>query len=90
MDVRVPIWQKAPFGSRGLCYCFGENEADIRAEIESLGRPRAVERVREQITAGRCACEIRNPRGVCCLGDVAAAVKRVTATVLPGPSEAVQ
>jgi hypothetical protein len=29
--------------------------------------------------AGRCACEVRNPRGACCLGDVAAVVKRVAA-----------
>jgi len=75
-DVRVPVWQKLPFGSRTICYCFGENEADIRAEIEQTGRSEAVRRVREHIAAGRCACELRNPRGNCCLGDVSAAVKR--------------
>jgi hypothetical protein len=80
-DLRVPVWQKEPFGARLVCYCFGENEADIRAEIERSGRSQAVERVRAHIAAGRCACDVRNPRGVCCLGDVAAAVKRVTAAV---------
>jgi len=63
--------------SQPLCYCFGESEASIRAEIEATGRSAAVERIREHIAAGRCACEIRNPRGACCLGDVTAAVKRV-------------
>lgn len=29
----------------------------------------------------RCACDVRNPRGVCCVGDVVAAVKRVAAAV---------
>jgi len=29
-DVRVPVWQKEPFGERMVCYCFGETEADIR------------------------------------------------------------
>lgn len=82
-DVRVPVWQKEPFGARMICYCFGENEADIHAEIEATGKSEAVERVRAHIRAGRCACEVRNPRGVCCLGNVGAAVKRVAATLAP-------
>jgi hypothetical protein len=76
-DVRVPVWQKEPFGTRMICYCFGETEADIRTEMERGGHSHAVERVRRHIEAGRCACEIRNPRGACCLGDITAAVKRV-------------
>jgi len=76
-DIRVPVWQKEPFGDRIICYCFGENEADIRLEIEATGNSEAVERVRAHIEAGRCACEVRNPRGVCCLRDVADTVKRV-------------
>jgi hypothetical protein len=77
-DVRVPVWQKEPFGERMVCYCFGETEAGIRAEIERLGRSDAAGRVRGHIEAGRCACEVRNPLGVCCLGDVTAAVTRVS------------
>jgi hypothetical protein len=80
-DVRVPVWQKEPCGARMVCYCFGENEADIRSEIERFGQSDAVGRVRRHIEAGRCACEIRNPRGACCLGDVTAAVKRVVLSV---------
>ena len=76
-DVRVPVWQKEPFGKRTVCYCFGESEASICAEIAAAGQSDAVERVRAHIAAGRCACEIRNPRGACCLGDLSAAVKRV-------------
>jgi CopZ-like zinc binding protein len=79
-DIGVSVWQKEPFGERVVCYCFGENEADMRGEIESSGASEAVARVREHIAAKRCACEIRNPRGVCCLADVIAAVKRVDAS----------
>jgi len=78
-DLRVAVWQKVPFGKRPVCYCFGESEASIRAEIAASGRSAAVERIREHIAAGRCACEVRNPRGACCLGDVTAAVRRVEA-----------
>lgn len=76
-DIRVPVWQKQPAGARMLCYCFGENEADMRREVAEAGSSKAVERVRVHIAAGRCACELRNPSGACCLGDVIAAVKRV-------------
>ena len=76
-DLRAAVWQKEPPGARKICYCFGENEADIRDEIRQTGASDAVRRVREHIAAGRCACEIRNPRGVCCLGDVAQAVDRM-------------
>jgi hypothetical protein len=59
-----------------VCYCFGESEASIRQEIETDGRSSAVARIRGHIAAGRCACEVKNPRGVCCLGDLIAAVRR--------------
>lgn len=87
-DVRVDMWQKQPAGERTLCYCFGENEADIRAEIARAGASRAAKRVRAHIQAGRCACEVRSPRGVCCLGDVIAAVKRLAAPFATVPAGA--
>jgi hypothetical protein len=71
------VWEKQPIGERTVCYCFGENAADMRREVERDGRTSAVERVRAHIAARRCACEVRNPRGVCCLGDVMAAVRRL-------------
>jgi hypothetical protein len=76
-DVRVPVWEKRRPGDRMICYCFGENETELRAEIIANGTSQAVARVRAQIAAGRCACETRNPRGVCCLGDIAATVARL-------------
>ena len=77
VDLRVPVWQKVSSGSRLLCYCFGESETSIRAEIESAGSSLCVERIREHIAAGRCACEVRNPSGKCCIKDVLAAVGRI-------------
>lgn len=75
-DLRVPVWHKELAGRRTICYCFGESEAGIADEIDRTGRSTAVERVRAHIAADRCACEVRNPRGACCLGDVTAAVER--------------
>ena len=74
-EMRVAVWEKEPAGSRTICYCFGENEADMQREIEQSGSSRAAERVRAHIAAGRCACETRNPRGVCCLRDLIEAAR---------------
>jgi hypothetical protein len=79
-DVRVAVWRKRPFGDRQVCYCFGESETSIRAEIDATGRSTAAQRIREHIAAGRCACDARNPRGACCLGDVIAAITRVASS----------
>lgn len=78
-DLRVAVWQKEAPGSRMICYCFGENESAMRDEIAAGGTSAAPARVREHIQADRCACEIRNPRGVCCLGDVISTAARLAA-----------
>jgi hypothetical protein len=76
-DVRVPVWQKQRSGERLLCYCFGETESGIQSELLEHRRTDVVARIRTHIAAQRCACDIRNPRGACCLGDVMATVKRI-------------
>ena len=86
-DLRVPVWQKEREGGRLLCYCFGETESVIRSELVEHGRAAVVDRIREHIAAQRCACDLRNPRGACCLGDVIAAVKRIERTLLAGKED---
>lgn len=76
-DIRVPVWQKEEPGARMICYCFGETESSMRAELETTGRIDAERRVRAHIGARRCACDIRNPRGACCLGDLIATTERL-------------
>lgn len=76
-DLRIPVWQKEPAGSRLLCYCFGESEQTIAAEIVATGSSNAMDRVKEYIRSRGCACNIRNPRGICCLADLKAAIARL-------------
>jgi hypothetical protein len=75
-DVRVPIFQKSQDPNRLVCYCFGFTEAMAVEEIRATGRCTIPQRITAEIKAGNCACEIRNPQGSCCLGNVQAAVKR--------------
>jgi hypothetical protein len=35
-----------------------------------------IEEIKAGIKTGQCACDIRNPQGSCCLGNVSAVVKR--------------
>lgn len=76
-DVRVAVTCKVAEGEKVLCYCFGETEQSLIEEYRHAGTCQAEGRIREHIAAGRCACELRNPRGTCCLGDVISAVKRI-------------
>jgi hypothetical protein len=79
-DVRTTVWQKEPAGSRLLCYCFGESEQTIATEIAATGTSNALDRVKEHVRSGRCACDVRNPRGTCCLTDLKAAIARLGGT----------
>ncbi len=65
-------------GARGLlCYCFRVRRNDVQAELERSGTTTVVERINEKVRAGQCACDVRNPSGKCCLGDVRRAVKEL-------------
>lgn len=73
-EMAVPVFQKEPPGDRTVCYCFAISEAELRREIAETGRSTAARRITAHVQAGRCACEVRNPQGSCCLGNVAALV----------------
>lgn len=70
-QLREAVHQKSPNDeSVSVCYCFGHTPAGIRAELEKTGHASAADDIREGINAGQCACEVRNPQGNCCLGNV--------------------
>ncbi|HBY95370.1 MAG: hypothetical protein M5U01_21250 [Ardenticatenaceae bacterium] len=78
-ELRERVHQKAPEDDDVfVCYCFRHTPGSIRAELIETGTSTAVDRVNAGIQAGQCACEIRNPQGSCCLGNVRAVVRRVT------------
>lgn len=60
-----------------VCYCFRHSPGSVRAELASTGRSSVVASVAAGIQAGQCACDVRNPQGSCCLGNVRAAVQRL-------------
>jgi hypothetical protein len=74
-DVLVRVGAKEATDPIPVCYCFGFTRQEIWDEIRSTGKSGMAERIAAEVEAGRCACEVKNPTGKCCLGDVARAAK---------------
>src|SRR5260370_26773328 len=70
-DLVVRVGAKEKAGSIPVCYCFGFTREDIENEIAETGRSTVADRIKTEVNAGKCACEVKNPSGKCCLGDVA-------------------
>ena len=80
-DLRIRVGLKVNDDPIPLCYCFGFNENHIRDEFDRTGSTSIVEKVSRLIREGLCACEARNPSGVCCLGELNKAANRLRATL---------
>jgi hypothetical protein len=74
-DLLVRVGVKEIVEPAPICYCFGFTRKDIRDEIAETGRSMIAERIATEVKAGRCACEVKNPSGKCCLGDITVTIK---------------
>ena len=79
-DLRIRVGLKVNDDPIPLCYCFGFDENDIRDEIDRTGSTSIAEKVSRLIREGLCACEVRNPSGVCCLGELNKTANRLRET----------
>jgi hypothetical protein len=71
-DIGVAVFQKEAAGRRIACYCLEVTEDQLRSEVQATGASKSAGRIRDLIGSDRCACELRNPQGSCCLGNVTA------------------
>lgn len=69
-DLVVRVGAKEIEDSLPICYCFGFTRQDIWDETRRTGSSTVAKRIAAEVEAGRCACEVRNPSGKCCLGDI--------------------
>jgi hypothetical protein len=74
-QLREGVYQKNPNAEGVLiCYCFQYTAASVR-----LAPPASQRGILDDITAGieagQCACDLRNPQGSCCLGNVRALIR---------------
>jgi len=61
-----------------LCYCFGYDCKDIIDDVRQKGHTDIQEIITQRVRDGECRCEITNPSGRCCLGDISKAIKLAT------------
>ena len=69
-DLVVRVGAKETTDPIPICYCFGFTRQDIWDEIGSTRKSTLAERIKAEVEAGHCACEVKNPSGKCCLGEV--------------------
>lgn len=69
-DVKVRVGFKEGEDPVPLCYCFEYTRADVQQEMEELGTSQISQKVKAEVQAGLCACEVKNPSGGCCLGEI--------------------
>ena len=74
-DLSVKVFAKDSGEDVPVCYCFEWTRSRIKAEIKETGRSTAALEIARQVKDGLCACDVKNPKGRCCLGDVNAVVK---------------
>jgi hypothetical protein len=71
-QLRERVYQKEPGRNDVLvCYCF-HHTAGIAQSHEVSDRAAVLADITAGINADQCACELRNPQGTCCLGNVRA------------------
>jgi Zinc binding domain len=71
--LKVPVFQKNDALDVPVCYCFGWTRERILSAIQEQQNP--TDHIREQVQAKRCGCEVNNPQGSCCLGNVTAFIR---------------
>jgi hypothetical protein len=65
-----------------VCYCFLHARMEIESELRQSGTSTVVDRIAAKVRARECACDVRNPSGQCCLGEVRAETDRLRAALV--------
>lgn len=69
-QIREQVFQKAPADPAALvCYCFQYTRTAVQ-HADAATHAQIVADITAGVQAGQCACDIRNPQGACCLGNV--------------------
>lgn len=74
-DMKVRVGIKETEDPVPLCYCFDYTREDILREIHKTGETKLAEVIKGEVQDGFCACEVKNPSGSCCLGDITRAIQ---------------
>ncbi|HWI47238.1 MAG TPA: (2Fe-2S)-binding protein [Rummeliibacillus sp.] len=76
-DIKVAVHQKDSSTTTPICYCFDWTKEKIGKYIKQELSPNPIEHIRVNINENRCGCEVNNPQGSCCLGNVTKYIKSI-------------
>ena len=78
-DMSVVVGLKEGANLATVCYCFDWTKEKIKAELKATGKTVALEDIKAKMENPGCSCEVLNPSGGCCLGDVGKVIKECQA-----------
>jgi len=73
--LKVSVFQKDDARDVPVCYCFGWTRERLVQAVHENEHP--IDHIRQQIQANRCGCEVNNPQGACCLGNVTTFIRSI-------------
>ena len=76
-EMSVVVGHKEGATPATICYCFEWTKEKIKAEIDATGDSTALDDIKEKMERVGCSCDILNPSGGCCLGDVGKMIKEI-------------
>lgn len=82
-DLKVRVGVKETTDPVPLCYCFGYDREDIRRDMDTTDNAHILEKIKAEVQNGFCACEVKNPSGACCLGDITRAIQEIKEAFFP-------
>ncbi|MCM3598166.1 (2Fe-2S)-binding protein [Metabacillus idriensis] len=77
-EIKVSVHHKDNSLTVPVCYCFDWTKEKIKQSIEKGLSPNPVEHIRQNIKENRCGCEVNNPQGSCCLGNVTTFINQLS------------
>ena len=80
-DIQVAVFSKDSGKDVNVCYCYDWTRGRIEDEIRKTGNSTVSQEVAEKVRASLCECDIKNPKGACCLGDLNRYVEEIKESV---------
>jgi len=76
-DVKYKIGLKNNSHPSIVCYCFNWTKEKIQEQLEKTGTTSALEEIKDKVQNKKCLCEIKNPKGKCCMSDVKKTINEI-------------
>lgn len=67
-----------------VCYCFGHTRQSVLSELKATGQSTVLGDIKSKMKDPGCFCEVSNPQGSCCLGNVTAWIKEAKTLIKEG------